>query len=208
MIHGYHVVMPMYGFRLPNDPRGSWSDYVRQWELACFGRSTQSNFRRSYGELTEYELSQRDAAVRALRYPVVSIDGQQAQCIANAFAKHCQRNRYTLWACSILPEHTHLVIARHTFAIEQMVNLLKGAASRAITKSGWHPLGAFKLHNGRHPPMWSSHEWRVYLDSETAIEQAIHYVEENPAKEGKPRQHWKFVTPFAGIRSSGWTSYH
>ena len=25
MIHGYHVIMGMYGFWLPNDPRGSWS---------------------------------------------------------------------------------------------------------------------------------------------------------------------------------------
>lgn len=40
MIHGYHVIMPMYGFWLPNDPRGSWSEFVRKWELVRFGKST------------------------------------------------------------------------------------------------------------------------------------------------------------------------
>ena len=38
MVHGYHLILPMYGFWLPNDPRGSWSDYVRSWELARFER--------------------------------------------------------------------------------------------------------------------------------------------------------------------------
>jgi len=28
MVRGYHVIFGMYGFWLPNDPRGSWSDYV------------------------------------------------------------------------------------------------------------------------------------------------------------------------------------
>jgi hypothetical protein len=28
MILGYHVIFGAYGFWLPNDPRGSWSDFV------------------------------------------------------------------------------------------------------------------------------------------------------------------------------------
>ncbi|MBI3467575.1 MAG: hypothetical protein HY000_31580 [Planctomycetes bacterium] len=56
--------------------------------------------------------------------------------------------------------------------------------------------------------MWAENQWKVYLDSEEAIENAIHYVEDNPIKEGKPPQTWRFVTPFAGINRSGWTTYH
>src|SRR4051812_43899841 len=33
MIVGYHVIFSTYGFWLPNDPRGSWSDFVGSWEL-------------------------------------------------------------------------------------------------------------------------------------------------------------------------------
>ncbi len=37
MIVGYHIIFGMYGFWLPNDPRGSWSDFVGSWELYRFG---------------------------------------------------------------------------------------------------------------------------------------------------------------------------
>ena len=36
MVHGYHVILAAYGFWLPNDPRGSWSD-SGSW-LASDGR--------------------------------------------------------------------------------------------------------------------------------------------------------------------------
>ena len=52
MIHGYHVILPMYGFWLPNDPRGSWSDFVRKWELVRFGAATKTVERRSLTELS------------------------------------------------------------------------------------------------------------------------------------------------------------
>lgn len=47
MIRAYHVIMTTYGFWLPNDPRGSWSDWVRQWELYAFGAATKVETRRS-----------------------------------------------------------------------------------------------------------------------------------------------------------------
>jgi hypothetical protein len=42
MIHAYHVILGTYGFWLPNDPRGSWSDFVGSWDLARFGKATKS----------------------------------------------------------------------------------------------------------------------------------------------------------------------
>lgn len=55
--------------------------------------------------------------------------------------------------------------------------------------------------------MWAEHEWDVYLDTEEAIEDATQYVEENPVKEGKPRQQWSFVTAFAGLPKGAWLTY-
>lgn len=208
MIHGYHVILPMYGFWLPNDPRGSWSDVVRKWELARFGQATKTNERTKIEDLEAFDLVQRQAAKKAMEYPPVSIDGRQALSIARGFSAKAEKSNYTIWACSILPEHTHLVIARHAYNIEQIANLLKGAATRQITQDGRHPLADFRKANHRHPRMWSARGWKVYLDSEEAIENAISYVEENPVKEGKSRQQWSFVTPFGGIMTAGWTTYH
>ena len=36
----------------------------------------------------------------------------------------------------------------------------------------------------------------LVMDSDDDIARAIRYVEENPCKEGKPRQHWWFVAPW------------
>lgn len=208
MIHGYHVILGMYGFRLPNDPRGSWSEVIRKWELIRFGNAQRNLADRSLAELTDEELDRRNAAREQLKYPPVSLTGLQAESIGNGFAKHSRRNNYTIWACAILPEHVHLVIARHTFNVEQMVNLLKGTATRRILEDERHPLIKHIRDDGKIPQMWSRNQWCVYLDSEIAIEEASCYVNGNPEKECKPRQRWKFVTPFGGLPPGGWVTYH
>jgi REP element-mobilizing transposase RayT len=198
----------MYGFWLPNDPRGSWSDFVRKWEIVQYGKQTRTMDRKSKSELTESEVQNQKASREALEYPSVSIDGRQALAIANGFAAQVRKSRYTIWACSILPEHTHLVIARHTYKVEQIVNLLKGASTSQIIEESRHPLSSFAKTEERPPRMWSARQWKVYLDSEESLEDAIRYVEQNPPKEGKPKQDWSFVTPFAGLPKSGWITYH
>lgn len=208
MIHGYHAIIPMYGFWLPNDPRGSWSDFVRRWKLARIAGCHKTIDRRSLQDLSDEELATRDLAIKSLQYPPVSIMGRQALSIAQGFAHQVATSNYTIWACSILPEHTHFVIARHSYKVEQIVNLLKGAATRQIMEEQLHPLQVYAKEFERPPRMWAAHEWKQYLDSEEAIEQAIRYVVDNPFKEGKSIQRWSFVRPFAGINKSGWMTYH
>ncbi len=69
----YHVILSAYGFWLPNDPRGSWSDFVWSWELAKFGPATKVSTRplprrRPTRSPTPSPL----AAQSALHYPPVS----------------------------------------------------------------------------------------------------------------------------------------
>ena len=207
MIHGYHLILPMYGFWLPNDPRGSWSDFVWKWELVRFGKATKSIDRREVMDLTESELQQREAARNVLNYEPVSINGQQALSIANGFAHRITRSNYSVWACAILPEHTHLVLARHTYKVEQMAKLLKAAATTRIIKDGRHPFAMHTAVESTFPHMWAESHWKVYLDSEEQIDAAVRYVNENPEREGKQRQHWSFVTPFRGLEP-GHITYH
>ena len=47
MVLAYHVIFTAYGFWLPNDPRGSWSEWVGSWELLKFGRATKTDARPS-----------------------------------------------------------------------------------------------------------------------------------------------------------------
>ena len=105
-----------------------------------------------------------------------------------------------------MPEHTHIVIARHSYKVEQIATLLKGAATRKVVEHDRHPMRHLKQ-DERLPSIWAGRSWKVFLDSEEAIENAIRYVENNPIEEGKPRQNWPFVTPFRGIEKN-WVTYH
>jgi REP element-mobilizing transposase RayT len=206
MIHGYHVIWGTYGFWLPNDPRGSWSDFVYAWELARFGRATKSPERLAV-EPADYAIW-RASARNALRYPTVTLTERQCVAVAEGFGRFINKSHLAVWACSILPEHVHFVLGRHRYRIEQAANLLKGDATRRLVEEGIHPMTPFQQPLGRLPSMWGENQWKVYLDTEQAIENAIRYVQKNPERESKPAQHWRFVSAFTGIDKSGWTTYH
>src|SRR3990172_10959289 len=131
MIHGYHVIMGMYGFWLPNDPRGSWSEFVGAWELLRFGHATKTETRRSVASAS-HDSEARLAAKQALKYPAVCFNGIQARAIGRGFEKFATSSGLVVWACAILPDHAHLVVARHRYVVEQIANLLKGAATRQM----------------------------------------------------------------------------
>ena len=205
MIHAYHVIWGTYGFWMPNDPRGSWSEFEHSWELARFGRATQSCDRVDV-EPREYA-RWREGARKALQYPAVTLTGQQALAAGEGFGRFVHKGGLVMLACSILPEHVHLVLARHRYKIEQAANPLKGEATRRMLEKNLHPMKRFQQTNEmRLPSMWGEGQWKVFLEDEEAIENAIRYVEENPVREGKPRQHWSFVTPFEGL-GTGWITY-
>ena len=206
MIHGYHVILPHYGFWLPNDPRGSCSEFVASWELARFGKTTRHLEQRTLAQLSDEELALRDAMRKALLYPPVTLTGKQALSVAKGFQAQAEKSGYAIWACAILPEHTHLVIARHRYKVEQMANLLKGAATTQLIEDHLHPLAQYAKPEERPPGMWARHQWKAYLDSDEQIENAIAYVNANPIKEGKPEQKWKWITPYRGLEA-GWTTY-
>jgi REP element-mobilizing transposase RayT len=198
MVHAYHAIFAAYGFWLPNDPRGSWSDFVRRWELLRFGPATKVTTRQSLAA-KPHDFALRQQAKQALMYPEVRFTGVQAREIGRAFEGFVQKSGLVVWACSILPEHVHLVIARHRYKIEQLVNLLKGAATTRLMEQGLHPLAEYARDGERPPPMWVRGKWKVFLDCEEDIIRAIRYVEQNPIKEGKPAQRWRFVTRFEGL---------
>ncbi len=193
MVLGSHVIITAYGFWLPNDPRGSWSDFVRSWELLRFGPATKVSTHRSVAHVP-HDRERRLAAKRALRFRPVRFNGRQALCIANAFAKQVRKSGFIVVACAILPDHVHLVVLRHTYRVEQVTNLLKGAATRALRECGMHPMRDQVRVGEELPSPWATGLWKVFLFSDADVRRAVKYVEDNPQKEGKKRQNWKFVT--------------
>src|SRR6478736_3896722 len=99
-----HLIFSAYGFWLPNDPRGSWSDFVRSWELLRFGKATKVNTRSSVAAV-KHDVGKRLAAKQSLKYPQVSLSGVQALSVANGFRTAVEEANYHVFACSILPQH-------------------------------------------------------------------------------------------------------
>src|SRR6201999_2320473 len=80
----YHLIMTAYGFWLPNDPRGSWSEFVGSWEIYKFGPATKTTEKRSLAR-EPHGVAERIAAKKALKYPPVRFDEIQRQAIGEGF---------------------------------------------------------------------------------------------------------------------------
>ena len=194
----YHLIITTYGFWLPNDPRGSWSDFVRAWELFLFGGpATRTRERRSLAR-NPHDVRKRLEAKRHLAHDPVRFTGVQARAVARGFASYVGRSGIAVYACSILPTHVHLVVARHAYPVEMIARLLKGAAPTQLLREGLHPFASAPYRDGTLPTPWARKQWSVFLGDEKGIIRAINYVENNPLKDRKRPQRWSFVVPFAG----------
>ena len=188
MVLAYHAIFGAYGFWLPNDPRGSWSDFVGAWELLRFGIATTTTERRSVAHVP-HDRRLREEAKRALKYPPVVFSGRQALAVAQGFDHARTESGYVIHACSILPEHVHLVIGRNEErCVERMVGHLKARATQELSAAG--------LWSADKRPVWGESTWKVFLDSAAQTAAAIKYVDKNPAKERKRKQRWSFVVPW------------
>jgi REP element-mobilizing transposase RayT len=192
---GFHIIMCFYGFWLPNDQRRSGSDWVRSKNLLKYGPATRIDGNRSVAA-KPFDPMVRKLARSELLYPHVELNGEQALSVAKGFRNEITEYGGAIHALTILPSHTHLVVPAHRYDISRFAGRLKGAATRQLKVDGLHPLADCRDSRGAIPSPWARLPWVVYLFTEQDAYRSIDYVEKNPLKEGKPRQHWHFVTPW------------
>jgi len=188
MAIAWHLTFGMYGFWLPNDPRGSWSDYVFAKHLYVFGGATKVNTRRSRAH-DAHDYQKRLEAKKHLKFPPAQLTGDQALAVSRGFKQVVTDTGLPVYACAIMPDHVHLVVGLHQRTVESLVNQLKSCATKQLTSAGKHPL------EGRRSP-WSRGYWLVYLDTSEDVRAAIQYVRQNPERDGIREQNWSFVVPF------------
>ena len=202
---GYHVIITAYGFWLPNDPRGSWSDFVRSWELfRAAGPATTTDERRSVVH-RPHDRARRLAAKQALKRPPVTFDGRQALAVVNGFGDSAERDGLTVWACAVMPDHAHFVLARRgplalarrtgPGSLRTTATRLKAGATKRLKHENRHPFGHLANERGKVPKAFSRGEWAVFLGTPGDVRRAIRYVEQNPTRDGYKPQTWPFVVP-------------
>jgi hypothetical protein len=105
----HHLIFSAYGFWLPNDPRGSWSEIVRNSHLREFGEATKVETHRSVAG-KPHDRARRLEAKQTLEYEPVIFDGLQARAIGQGFANYVEKSKVTIWECAVMPDHAHLVV--------------------------------------------------------------------------------------------------
>jgi REP element-mobilizing transposase RayT len=195
MIHGFHFILSAYGFWLPNDPRGSWSDTVREFSIRKYGLATKVTTTKSVAHHS-HDRQERIAAKKSLRYPPVLFTGVKAVAVAQGFAVALSEHRYVVHALAILPDHTHLIMAYHERHIDEIAAHLKSKATYSLASQDLHPLAHFAGKNDRKPSPWARNHWGPFIRSERHMCTAIRYVEANLVNAGLRPQRWSLVTPY------------
>ena len=184
---GHHLILHGYGLWLPNDPRGSGSDELRQEKFEDLG---PVHFGRKPVQPPRTELRKfwKEARPR-LDSPILCFDDAKRQAIGEAFAQVIENNRYTVWQCAILSNHAHLCIRRHRDDARSMWQRLADASRNRLRLFADVP---------DDHPVWSNRPYKVFLYTPEDVRQRVQYVAGNPVKEGLSPQEWPFVTPYDG----------
>jgi REP element-mobilizing transposase RayT len=129
-----------------------------------------------------------ERAAELLKYPVLTFDEEERALIADAFADVIATERYTCYACAVMPDHVHILIRKHKHTAEEMAETLMHASRAKLIEAG--------RREPTHPTWVSGTPWNDFLDHPDAVRRVISYVERNPTKIGLHRQKWPFVLPY------------
>jgi REP element-mobilizing transposase RayT len=191
IVIAYHLIWTGYGWWLPNDPRGSNSHCIRCDVLKDLG---ELHHKRKRPQPASHDLARiYDSASAVLRFPLLTFATTEVERIAAAFQNVIRDQRYTCYACAIMPDHVHILIRKHKHQAEEMTQRLQRESHIALREGG--------MFDWEHP-VWGGPGWKIFLDHPADIWRTIHYIEGNPPKIGWARQNWPSVT-----RYDGWPLY-
>jgi REP element-mobilizing transposase RayT len=112
--------------------------------LFLFGAATKTDERRSVAR-KPHDRALRLKAKSALKYAPVKFTGLRARAIARGFAHAAREAGYIVYACSIMPDHPHMVVARCERDAEKIVGPLKARATQELLtdapRIASHPAG-------------------------------------------------------------------
>ncbi len=186
-IIGHHLIWTLYGHWLPNDPRGSGSEAVRDPKFEALGELYRGrkpeHLQPSREELRVFHRQ----AEPLLEFPRFWMDEAKRQAVGGAIGEMVAARRYTVWACAVLSNHMHMVIRRHRDDALSMWD--------AIVDLTRLRLRLFSDVGDDHP-VWAARPYKVFLRTPDEVRARIKYVDRNPEKEGLSRQQYAFVQSY------------
>jgi REP element-mobilizing transposase RayT len=172
MIAGFHLIWTAYGWWLPNEPRGSSSHEIRVERIADLG---ELHYGRKLIQPPSRELRAFYTQARqVLKHPLLIFEEEERRIISDSFRKVIAAQRYTCFACAIMPDHVHAVIRKPKHHAETMIENLEAASREALVAAGRRAV--------QHP-VWGGPGWKVFLNTQEDIRAASGTSRRIPAKE-------------------------
>ncbi len=187
MIIGHHLMWTAYGCWLPNDPRGSMSRHVAIELISGLG---EHHYGRKQDQPRSHQLRQfYDQAKHILTHELLTFEPEDIAILACSFARTIKTEKYTCYACALMPDHVHMLIRKHRDRAEDMIAKLQAASRKALRDA--------KRRSLEHP-VWGGPGWKVFQNTSRHMRTTIEYIRQNPVKISRPIQEWDFVTPYDG----------
>ena len=183
----HHLIFSGYGTWLANDLRGSGSKEVRKPELRPLG---EAHFGRKANQPSRADLKAfHRAAEPHLDFDVAWFYAAAREVVAAAAERVVRERGYTCYAFCRCANHAHGLVRIHRDAGHVMWQHFADG-----TRTALHEAGLFAADH----PVWADRPYVVFKSDVPAVEAAVEYIEQNPVKEGLPRQYHSFVTPYDG----------
>jgi len=194
MIIGIHFNLSCYGHWQPNDPRGSGSRYVWSKQLYVVGgKATKTDSRRSVAH-APHDVCLRLQIKRALKHPPVSFSAPQIETVGTAWGTLLRDQNIAVFACTVVPDHAHLLLSCPDIHVDEVALLLKKTAVAALLQNGQHPRSEAADYTQpltAAASVWSIGYWKVFIDTPDQMQATIRYIENH-----RSAQHWSFVVPY------------
>ena len=184
-----HLVLTLYGHWAVNDPRGSGSTDFIDLKFAPLGPIHVGRKPDREQPTREQLRAFHEQHREMLNFPLLWIDGPTRRESAAAVAQVIRQRGYTCYACAICGNHLHLVIRTHRDKAPAMWECFAEAIRQRLRLRFPDQISA-------HHPVISARPYNVLLNTPDEVWSRIEYVDNNPLKEGLPRQRWPFVTPY------------
>ena len=153
IVIAYHLIWTVYGSWLPNDPRGSGSHSVASDVLAELG---ELHYGRKKVQPAGWVVRQfYEQARPLLRHELLAFDDDELAIVAQAIGRTIDEQRYTCYACAVMPDHVHILLRKHKHEAEQMIEVLQEFTRQAIVE--------LRRRDPNHP-VWTQGGWKVFLD--------------------------------------------
>jgi REP element-mobilizing transposase RayT len=187
IVIAYHLIWTGYGWWPPNDLRGSMSRTIASDVIAELGELHYGRRKVQPSGRAVEEFHRQSAEV--LKHPLLEFGKPEVAAIGEAVGEAVAEQRYTCYACALMPDHVHSVIRKHKHQAEQMIEILQEDSRSRLRDCRLRPFDH---------PVWGGPGWVVFLDRPEAVRRTTRYVEDNPVKGKLPRQRWGFVREYDG----------